>query len=446
MNRSKIKTSNTKVYNKHLGNATALLSDGANFNACIKPSCEELATFGYLAEREPIIKSGLNFITLAIANKFGQYNHPNPKIQSFVQKVLKKRLVNWLEPCIFSALWSGWSLGEIVYQPKKFNIGGKVEDFISIKDIYFYPSISTYFVLNDHGVLTHGEKVYDDLFLTGAWVPAPPYQEKMPNTENYSGSHIRLEEDTILHLTFGLQPSTNPYGGSQLKSVSKYPFFKEVIDNQFITALDRYGTPLTAIIVPEAEVDEIVVEADGTERPKSYFEAVSEGIIDMNQNSENPYFVLENAASDKEIKITPLTTGNNYADAFISGLDYYESQILRGLGVPNLLFKDNNSKLGSGGSSERQMETFIMLMSSFFKKASNSFLESVIKNLIKYNFGDPDIIEGDIGEFTELPLRVADLKDLATTVKILKESEVFDSSDPSQLNHYRNMFSIPYNK
>jgi hypothetical protein len=255
--------------------------------------------------------------------------------------------------------------------------------------------------------------------------------------------HIRLDELKVCHLTLGPQSNTNPYGISHLASILKFPFYKEVIDSQFLTALDRYSNPLIAIIVPEEDTNEIVEEADGEKRKKRYFEAVGEEIESMNQNAENPFFVIEQP-KQASIEVKPLTTGNNYADAFINGLDYYESQILRGMAIPNLLFKDSNSRLGSGGSSERQMEAFIMLISSFFKKTEHCVLNSIVKNLITINFGDPDLIEGGLGKFGELPLRVADIKDLAASAKQLGEAGIFNPNNVEQRQHYQDIFGLPH--
>lgn len=445
MNANKIKIdTNRKTLSKHLGNARALVSNGKYFTPCIKPNHEELATYAYLKRTEPIISSGLNFITLAILKKFGDYKHINPNIASFINTVLKTKLHTWLEAGILSALWSGWSLGEIHNEIKEFSVNGDVDLYYGIKDIYFYPPINTYFLLNDHGVLTHGEKVYADVYHTGAWVPAPLFLiDREELGPDYSGTHIRLDELKCVHLTLGTQPSTNPYGVSHLASILKFPFYKEVIDSQFLTALDRYSNPLVAIIVPEEDTNEIIEEADGEKRKKRYFEAVGEEIESMNQNAENPFFVMEKPAG-QDIEVKPLTTGNNYADAFINGLDYYESQILRGMAIPNLLFKDSNSRLGSGGSSERQMEAFIMLISSFFKKTQLSVLNSVVKNLITLNFGDPNVIEGGLGSFSELPLRVADIKDLASSAKQLMEAGIFNPADTNQRQYYQDIFGLPH--
>jgi hypothetical protein len=443
-NKIKIDT-NRKTLSKHLGNARALVSNGKQFTHCIKPSYEELATYAYLKRSEPIISSGLNFITLAILKKYGPYQHIDPSISAFINKILSTKLHIWLESAIMSALWSGWAVGEIQNEVTQVNVNGNIDLYYGIKDIYFYPPASTYFLLNDNGILTHGEKVFYDIYHTGAWVPAPTYLiDKQEIGADYSGAHIRLEELKLCHLTLGIQSNTNPYGTSHIGPVLKFPFYKEVIDSQFLTALDRYSNPLVAIIVPEEDTNEIVEEADGEKRKKRYFEAVGEEIESMNQNAENPFFVMEQPKGDAKIEIKPLTTGNNYADAFINGLDYYESQILRGMAIPNLLFKDTNSKLGSGGSSERQMEAFVMFISSFFKKTQLCILNSIVKNLITLNYGDPSLLEGGLGSFTELPLRVADIKDLASSAKQLGEAGIFNPNDTNQRQYYQDIFGLPH--
>jgi hypothetical protein len=345
-----------------------------------------------------------------------------------------------------SALWSGWAVGEIQNEITQVNVNGNIDLYYGIKDVYFYPPASTYFLLNDNGVLTHGEKTYYDMYNTGAWIPAPSCLiDKQEIGPDYSGAHIRIEEDKLCHLTLGIQSNTNPYGTSHIAPILKFPFYKEVIDSQFLTALDRYSNPLVAIIVPEEDTNEIVEEADGEKRKKRYFEAVGEEIESMNQNAENPFFVIEQPANpSQKIEVKPLTTGNNYADAFINGLDYYESQILRGMAIPNLLFKDTNSKLGSGGSSERQMEAFIMLISSFFKKTQLCILNSIVKNLITLNYGDPKLLEGGLGSFTEMPLRVTDIKDLASSAKQLGEAGIFNSNNDNQRHYYQDIFGLPH--
>jgi len=295
--------------------------------------------------------------------------------------------------------------------------------------------------LNDYSRLTHGEKTSYSQLYSGIWVPSPNAlkTKRKKISKSYTGGMVRLEKSKVMHVAFG-GSSNNPWGLSQLYPVLDYHLFKEAFRDMMAVALDRYGTPLLYAIVPPQITNEVIEEADGTQRPKQYRESVTEALENVRGNQG---IVLEQLSKDYPVTIGSLTTGNNFADTFAQAIDLCDANMMVGMGIPNLIMRDERSGLGNGNSSENQVEMFNMLISHYFELVTSAFVNQVVRQLIAYNFHDNIQDISDPGYISEIPLRPTEIETLMKAFSDLTTLGYMNPGNQEDYNHVRTMIQLP---
>ena len=115
-----------------------------------------------------------------------------------------------------------------------------------------------------------------------------------------------------------------------------------------------------------------------------------------------------------------------------------------GMGIPNLIMRDERSGLGNGNSSENQVEMFNMLISHYFNLTTTAFTNQVIRQLIAYNF-DPDTVQdiSDPGYISEIPLRPTEIETLIKAFSDLTTIGYMNPGNQEDYNHVRTMLKLP---
>ncbi len=438
--------SRPKIY-KQLGRATSYVSDGDSLYVNTGPHPYQIAVWDYIRKKEPIISDGLDKMVLSILAKIGNYSHPNKNIETFVKANLRNKVKGWIENIAYSMLWSGKSVSEIVWE-KRAATDGDIGQ-LWVKELINYHTSQVQIRINSFGTLTHGEAIPGSQFNTGIWVPMPQKQLIKDSarrlykvTRDCTGTSIRLPEDKVILVTYKGE-GNNPHGTPALYGAVDYSLYKEAFRDMYSTALDRYGTPLMYFIVPSTQTSEDVEDVDGTVRKKMFKESLEEEIKNLSSSS---VLILERQGNKDSIepKVGAITTGNNFGDSFIAAIKLMDENMLHALGIPNLIIRDENKGLGSGGSSERQLEIFDMAITQIATKIVQALLEQIIGPLIRYNFSITDAHIADVGEFAIKPMRYVDYASLATSLLTLTSAGIINAStDPRDKAFFRNQLGIP---
>lgn len=419
-----------------VGMATSYISNGENFAPSKKPHYYQLAAWDQARQKEPIIRNGIEKMVLYICSKLGSYHHKNPMIEDFISENIEGKVANWVHNMALPAFWSGFSVGENLYYARR---GPRGIRQIWIEDIVNYHPTQVEFRLNDFSRLTHGEKTSKGLLKSGVWVPAPANSavnnKRKSTTGDYTGGMVRLARHKCIHFTFPGSSQNNPWGESILTSVLDYHLFKEAFRDMMAVALDRYGTPLIYAIVPPQATSEVITNPDGTVRQKQYRESVAEALANAKGNQG---IVLEQLNKDYPVDIGTLTTGNNFADAFNQAIDFCDNNMQIGMGIPNLIMRDERSGLGNGSSSENQVEMFNIMVSRYFDIVTTAITNQVIRNLIEFNFDAETVpYANEPGYISEIPLRPTEIKEYVTAVKELTTLGYMNASNQEDYNQVR---------
>jgi hypothetical protein len=417
-----------------IGRATPYVSDGENLTPQRKPDNTTIAIWDRARVVEPLIKQGIELISLSVSAKVGPYTHPDPEIKRFVRANLT-RIRKWIYDATKSALWSGYAVSEVVYTPK---IGPNSTPQSWLDDlVQYHPSVID-IVPNDHGRLTHGEKINFGYQRTGVWVPKPFNKYNDP-IDNQVGHHkVRLPKSAVYHTCLNGE-GNNPYGCSILSSVLNYHLFKQAIFDLMMIALDRYGTPLVYVVVPNVLTDE--VDPEDPNRRLKLQEVTARELADIRTES---VVIFSQPSKDQPVEMKSLTTSNNFADSFSKAIDMCDLNMMMGIGIPNLIMRDTNNGLGSSGASERQVEMFHHFVGSIYNQVTDDFLNQVVLQLIQFNF-DPRIRPLAIspGVLTPLPIRWSEMKTLIQGIDTLTKNQYISPNNKVDMDHVRQMLFFP---
>lgn len=428
---------------KQLGRATSFVSNGDSLYVNTGPHPYQLAVWDYIRKKEPIISDGLDKMVLSVLAKIGSYTHKNKDIRTFVKANLKNKVRTWIENITYTMLWSGKSVSEIIWE-RRYDKDGTAQ--LWIKDLINYHTSQVVLRLNNYGTLTHGEQVLNSQFNTGVWVPRPILTENNKAYKvdrNCTGSHIRLPKDKLVIASYK-DEGNNPHGTPALYAAVDFSLYKEAFKDMYSVALDRYGTPLMYFIVPATQTTEDIEDIDGTIRKKMFREALQEEVQSLSSGS---VLILERQGNKDapEPKVEALTTGNNFGDSFINAMNLMDQNMLHALGIPNLIIRDEGRGLGSGGSSERQLEIFDMAITQIAIKVSQVILEQIVGPLIRYNFSSVLVPDADdYGEFGIKPMRYVDYKVMSDSTKVLTDAGVISPiTNKKDKMYIRNQLGIP---
>lgn len=424
-----------------MGLATSYTSSGESYSCSRKPDYYQLAAWDNCRRKEPIVKQGLEYIVLALLAKIGPYSHPDNQIDDFVQANIENKLKRWIGDLAATLLWSGFSVSEINYTSKE---GPKGIPQTWFDDFVNYHPLQISLHLNDFNCVKDGDKVTGSTFKSGIYVPAPMSHQTTPRkNREYMGSLVRLTKGKRVYLNYHGE-GNNPWGRSILESVLPYHLFKEAFRDMLATALDRYGTPLLYVIVPPLDTRELTQDPDGTTRPKTLQEMTAEQMQNLSSESA---LVFTQISKDQPVQVGALTTGNNFADAFSQGIELCDNNMLHGMGVPNLLIKDSNGRLGTGGASERQLELFDTFITALFDLVVGGFVEQAIAQLIQYNFdvkSNPKALNA--GSIQRRPTRAAELDSVIKAITALTNLGYVNPANPVDFRFVRELVTLPDRK
>jgi len=412
-------------------------SIGESFRATTKPSQQQLAVWDEARQREPTIQAGFNIITRNLLATIGDYVHPNRDIQNFVRANIAQGLHRWIEAALISSMWSGFSVGEVIWQYRDGPNGKQVW----INEIMPYHPIQIFFIVNDFGQLTHGERVTYSSYKSGIWVPRPASQYTRKINTDTHGIHARLPRSKAFYTKIG-HDQGNPYGHSPLFPIMRYHLFKEVFMDLMSNALDRYSMPLLYVKVPNQTTQEATTDADGSTRMLTLQEVVAREIQEIEHDS---FLVFtQTDARNNPIEIGALTTGNNYGEAFNHAIDLCDKNMMLGLNIPNLLFHEQGRQLGGGGASAIQWEVFNHFIGSLYDVTVGAFIDQVVRQLIAYNFDVNTVPDaGELGYMQRKPIRPVDQKTTADVYSILTQIGAVNTTNETDFAHIRAVMGLP---
>lgn len=372
--------------------------------AIANPEMAALDEYERMIMTDETIATAFDFTIMAVINKMGEYQHPDPKIKSFVQSNLEQMEGSLPLACqeILSALWAGHSVTEMIYKTEGSRI---MLDYLAT----YHPRTILYRV-NEKGRLLE-DGIYQTPYYGGVPVIIP------------TKKCIRYVHNS----RFG-----NKYGTSNCKKVRKNWLLKDPVLKMWARALDRFGTPLLSVVVPNDEVE----DEEGNRV------ALVDHTVKVLNNLQNSTSLVFQKSGDDSIEIQTHNTGaSGMSDAFRSIVNYLNKMIFRGWLVPSLVF-DDGSGTGSYALGQSHFDIFTHHINGIYNNLTETLLEQMIRPLVEINYGK----QTEYGSFPERSQGDADVKLLSEMFLQMTNAGYLDPDAKEDFNHVRASLSLPERK
>jgi hypothetical protein len=413
-------------------------------------------TFKRMIDTDDAIGSGVDFLTTCMAARIGRYKHKSKEITSWVNNRLEEIDGGWNNKVkeMLSATWAGYFVGEKLW--------ANTENGFCISHLAPLPPTTVLFEvdrtgrLTDDGILQFqrnwnpfalsqgagflGGILSGNGFLPPGGRPDPfarlgdlPFPLRTANVFNYLS--IRIPKLKCVHYAFDAQGKfDNPYGRSLLRRCYKYYVLKDAILKMLATALDRKGTPLTAVWVdPNTTFKDPRLARQGNVKGTKVGVNAMEQVREVMKNIHNDSVVIFPGKKEQWVGIESLTQESN-AEAFISSIDMCNKAIMRGLLIPALVFQEGGSGFSLG---EQHAKTFDKILDGQNAGLKSVLLHQLIKEMLAYNFPKSAWQKDGTGDFQSRELSIDERQKEAQVCESMVNMGAADINDLNDLNEIR---------
>lgn len=360
------------------------------------PEDVDLGTYERMVDTDETIGAGLDFLTLSVCAKLGEYSHPDERFQTFIRENFEgmRDTLAMAVSEILTAMWAGFSVTEIVLRSE----GSR----------WMLDQLAT---LNPQTVafgldLEEGSPTYGDIHHIWQW--------------RWTQWEVDLNPGQCLHYAhrsrFG-----NPYGKSRLKRAYAPWYIKTNLLPSWGRALDRYGSPLTVGKTPNMHQQLMSPYGGLDEQTRG-----EHMLARLQELIAGACMVLEEGES---VEFEGL--GQALGDSHEKAQNHLNKMELRALGLPSLIF--DNTDVGSYSLGEKHYDVFIQNLEFLLLEVSEVLLEQLVRRLLWWNFG----WTGELGEFAQPSLQPEDQAALVQGFVQLTSAGYMSPELQADLNHVR---------
>lgn len=304
------------------------------------------------------VSSGIDFITLSVLARLGEYSHPDKKITDFILRQFERihgSMYLVVEEILSTAIINGFSVSEMIFDV--------VDGLIQITDIQTLDPACVCFNLHQDGQLKNrvkGVKQTGSLF---------------DSTSKNSNDNPIEKYIIYSHNSKNL----NPYGTSRLRSIYPVYYVKKSMMCSWTICLERFGSPFL-----KGEV--------GTEAPTSIFDGRGEeiGIYDFLERTMSTIQAKTSIVVPEGVKIEAIQSAQNgtVGIAFEKIIDYCNKMIYRGLLIPGLTAATDTNGNRALGTVHQSL--FFLGLKKLTRDITEILLDQLIRRLITWNFGEQE--------------------------------------------------------
>lgn len=319
----------------------------------IPPREEAIGKYRHIVRTDPTVSACLEFVTMSILSRLGEYQHDNPKIKDFISLNFELLDGSFLDFCkeLLSCLWAGFCVAEIVTEVRGENIWLHSLPVLPCETVVMH-------INEDTNSINYG-RVNE--------IIQRPYQQ--------AEARIPVEKCIIMRNYYAGSLASDPYGMSRLEPILHVWNQKERIKSDWVATLGKFATPLMKYKLYDSEA-EVYNEATG-ETTKAYRVAAEQ--LKNWTNNNNGFIYGE--GNDLDFIFPP----SNIGDAFSGAVQYLDRLIMRGLLIPSLLFESGD--VGSYALGSEHMELYQQGINAILLNLTETILEQLIRPLIVWNFG-----------------------------------------------------------
>lgn len=427
------------------------------------PSTVSVETYKRMLDTDEMIGAGIDFMNTCMIARFGDYTHPNEKVQKFVRRALEQMDGSWHENLdeMLSAEWSGFSVTEQVWEFKHDFDG--VPAFVP-KKLVTYPPLTLVFAVNRHGeVLPDGIYQYQrfhntffnsyvygirageldgfrpDLF---AQIGDYPYPIRIAADLTYLT--VKIPKDKVIHLrSSSTGKFDNPYGRSILRRVYKNWVLKDAFLKMWIVSADRKGTPL---LVGYAAPNDTVLEEqrrDGLNNGPTPQRA-DVALANSMKTLHNSSFIVLPGKKSETYELEAIQSQGDM-NVFKDGIDYFNKAIMRGLLIPPLVMNGGDGG-GSYSLGQEHHKIFSKIIDGKLKVYKQAILDQFIRKIVAYNFPQNVWEKDGYGGFVLEEHDPELMERLANTYRTIAETGFMSPENQDDMDYVREKLGMPPGK
>lgn len=425
------------------------------------PSTVSVETFKRMVDTDETVGSGVDFLTICLAARMGDYTHPNEDIAKYVNDRLSEIDGGWFNTVkeILSATWAGFSVGEKVWANTR-------HGFVPKKIVPLPPGTLMFETdrtgeLTYDGILQYQRNYNPALFGSGmsylfgfstgtsvtgnpGWRPDMyakmgdyPFPLRSPNTFSYMS--VRIPVRKCIHYSHDAQGKFgNPYGRSLLRRAYKHWVLKDAVLQMLAVALDRKGTPLQVWYVdPNAafiDSDKYTEGVDATGR-ENIAKRAQYAVRDALKKVHNDSVVIMPGKKGQFIDNEFINQQSNATD-FIAALNYLDTRIMRALLLPALVFSGGDGS-GSYALGQEHAKTFDKILDGVLGGVTQVILRQLVREIIAYNFPKSEWEDDGLGEFSKREMSIEEREKEWAVVEGAITQGVIDTNELNDLNKAR---------
>lgn len=394
------------IYTPEIGQIGSQLQSTFNLfdGAVLNPDATLVLEYERMLDTDETVAAAYYFLTMSVISFLGEYTHPDKKIETFVYDCFEGLDGSLTLACedILSAVWAGFSATEIIWKANRKNL---VVDYLAT-----YHPYSVTFHVNERGRLRMVRQV-NQLHALGVDIPA----------------------EKCLMYTYRKR-FNNYYGKSAFKPMRKNWLLKDAVLKMWVRALDKFGTPILAALVPDGTIND-----PETGKEVSQLDYATRVLENM-QNGTALVFSTQSGSEKNQLpKVEAVAAGGaGTGDAFNGAVSYYNKMLARGLLVPSLLF-DEGARSGSLALGQSHFDGFMLMAQALFTQLKEVLLDQFISRLITYNYGP----QKDWGDFQQRKPNEDQLKILSEIFLNLTNAGLLDPAVEDDFKFARGRMGLP---
>lgn len=412
----------------------------------VNPSNINVGILSRMIDTDDTISSSVEFKSLMVLSKIGDYHHENQKIKSFVNDFLQKlERPTWQETLegILTGMSFGYSVSEIVWGIDK-NLNK-----VPVKIPTYHPA-TICFEVNDNGhIVDDGVIQFTSQFSVGNnpnnYIPSQkygykvknpfetPFDRLMPRRIPFMNNFylVRIPRNKVIHYIYRFgQAFGSPYGKTPVRTAHLLWQLKNFLLKQMGVGAKRKNSPLLWGTAPQGMNKVGVPNPDGSISQKSPAEALMD-ILSRIENDDAVVTGPENAGYKISAIMNQIEL-NGYTDT----INQLNTWIFRCFLLPSLVMTDGSA--GSRALGDKHFQIVDQIASSEANNVSKAIISDLIRPAIEANFGEQD----DYGKFNERPRNIEEREKLSRIFTDLANSGWMSPSNKDDRAYVRSSLNL----
>lgn len=420
---------------------------GAMDTFIANPSNVGIGILARMLETDETVLTSVQFKSLMMISKIGEYQHDNPEIMDFVNEFLARMTTpTWKQALEAMSSHSGYgfSVSEIIW-----GINDKNQK-VPLKLKTYHPSTLCFEVdaageITDEGIiqfiLQFGQisnpNNYFPYFGNGFQVKNPfetPVDRlvpiRMPFVNNYGMVRIPKSK-CIHHVNNSLYSFGSPYGKSSVRTAHLAWQMKVFFMKQMGIAGKRQASPFVWGTAPHNQNKVRVKKPDGKEVDMNPIDALT--LILASRESDDS---IVTGPQDQGYSIQAIPSQSNL-DQYLNVINNLNTWIFRAFALPSLIMSDGQA--GSRALGDKHFQIVDRIAEEEAVTFGQTIIDQMVRQTIEDNFGRQE----DFGHFAQRPQSIEERERLANMFVNLGNGGWMSAHNKTDGEYVRSTLHLP---